>query len=228
MLITQWLFSSPTSSYYLFWGGLFHFTSSTRYLVFAVLWRKLVHCSASGHRNFVPVDFIGHNLSEGGRCSEVRSKHILEAVILGRQRSTHTHTEISSDICRLLPCSKLIKLISNNILHLVADISPDHPTTRKSHQDEQCFVLKLLTKFAGMLMILAVFAALLAFSCPFCGNLTWLVVSDTGLLCLIPVALLGIQGEHELFLSMKLQYPLLLLNRGLFRKPGDPKEIVFQ
>ena len=92
MLRTQWLFSSPISSYYLFWGGLFHFTSSTRYLVFAVLWRKLVHCSASGHRNFVPVDFIGHNchnLSEGGRCSEVRSKHILEAVILGRQRSTH-------------------------------------------------------------------------------------------------------------------------------------------
>ena len=140
----------------------------------------------------------------------------------------HTHTELSSDICRFLPCSKLIKLISNNILHLVADIFPDHPTTRKNHQDEQCFVLKLLTKFAGMLMILAVFAVLLAWWCPFCGNLTWLVVSDTGLLCLIPVALLGIQGGHELFLSIKLQYPLLLSNRGLFRKPGDPKEIVFQ
>lgn len=63
--------------------------------------------------------------------------------------------------------------------------------------DEQCFVLKLLTKFAGMLMILAVFAVLLAWWCPFCGNLTWLVVSDTGLLCLIPVALLGIQGTAE-------------------------------
>ena len=141
----------------------------------------------------------------------------------------HTHGNIIwyLQVFTLFESLKLIKLISNNILHLVADIFPDHPTTRKSHQDEQCFVLKLLTKFAGMLMILAVFAVLLAWWCPFCGNLTWLVVSDTGLLCLIPVALLGIQGEHELFLSIKLQYPLLLSNRGRSGNRGTPKKSYF-
>ena len=67
----------------------------------------------------------------------------------------------------------------------------------RSPTDEQCFLLKLLTKFAAMLVFaLALFipAIWLPDIYPL---LVWLFTFDIGLLCMIPVAVLGIQGTAE-------------------------------
>ena len=67
----------------------------------------------------------------------------------------------------------------------------------RSPTDEQCFLLKLLTKFAAMLVVaIALFVP--AIWLPDIGPLlVWLLTFDLGLLCIFPSAILGIQGTAE-------------------------------
>ena len=71
-----------------------------------------------------------------------------------------------------------------------------------SPQDDQCFALKLLTKLAAVLVIVFAICFLLQWVSDlsegsFKPTLLWLQVSDIGLLCLIPIASLGIHGTAE-------------------------------
>ena len=67
----------------------------------------------------------------------------------------------------------------------------------RSPTDELCFQLKLLTKFAAFLL-LAVGVSLLAIWLPTTRPLfIWLLMFDMGVLFMIPIAMLGIQGTAK-------------------------------
>ena len=68
-----------------------------------------------------------------------------------------------------------------------------------SKPDHRRFILKVLSKFAALLFLLLVVVCLVSV---FIGNILalvlWLVISDIGLLFLIPIASLGIEGTANL------------------------------
>lgn len=67
----------------------------------------------------------------------------------------------------------------------------------RNQPDEQCFLLKLLTKFTALLAILLALCLILVWLPDTKPVFVWLLMTDIGLLCLIPIAILGIQGTAE-------------------------------
>jgi len=70
---------------------------------------------------------------------------------------------------------------------------------RRSTLDERCFLLKVLTKFAAVLLVLLAIATILALFAPGSSPaMVWLCTSNAALLLVIPIAFLGIQGTAAL------------------------------
>lgn len=67
----------------------------------------------------------------------------------------------------------------------------------RSHADEQCFVLKVVTKFVAVILVIGLVASVLSFWSAAVSETVWLLLTGIGWMCLIPIAMLGIQGSAE-------------------------------
>lgn len=83
----------------------------------------------------------------------------------------------------------------------------------RRRKDEQCFILKLLNKYA--MWIMTMLAVVCSLSLAYPGHnfaLVWLCICDLGLILMVPLGVLGIEGTARLPLGLCLSQ--LIFGRG--------------
>ena len=169
------------------------------------------------------VDFAIHVLLTAG-MSTPALRHIAEA---GVDIEFAAYSEITAAAILLVPYQLLSAM--HFAFHIIS-FQGDWPTLIlqgisilgrfillvmlfRNQEDEQCFLLKLLTKFTALLAILLVLCLILVWLPDTKPVFVWLVMTDLGLLCLIPMAILGIQGTAER-LPLGRRFVQLIFARG--------------